>query len=237
MKREELARMAREDPERYLNILAQVVRAPKRILEELTNYRFPEPLPGYRKSDNDPPMVIRESTETIPIDEYLGLYEPKKRKITIFEKGIDKASRLIDCRRNDLRYIVELHEFSHAIVHLGIAKDEVTASRLPGSLKEYLSRATRIYMLIDKKLHEHLAQLLAYHGLGFLADQANDKEARDAIDRLIATFHKLSARQPAEYRVDGRIGVPRGRVLESLRILKKGWLKGSFEAWSTVVCW
>jgi len=62
-------------------------------------------------------------------------------------------------------------------------------------------------------------------------------EAKKVINRIIETFRDLNRHQPPEYLVDDYLDVSHNRIIKSVDLLKKGWLKGVFLAWSTVIKW
>jgi hypothetical protein len=246
MNRKEWSKMAEEKRAKWMadkgiDILADVFRIPFQVLEKLTKYEYQfvtSKFPTEVLSDDEPPKKLEEKTEIIPIDEYLGLYEPNKTRITIFNKGIKNASNIIKCNPEHLKYIVKLHEWSHALVHIGLREDDRLRALKEDSYWEgRLKQSTQVYESIETKLHEHIAQLLAYYSLNLLHDDAKHDEAKEVISRIIETFRELNKHQPREYVVDDYLEMPQGRVIESVSLLKKEWLKGVFDAWSTVMKW
>ncbi len=234
--------MKKEDILRIIDVLSEVVKAPYQVLQSLVSYQYRfVKLPEVLHSNDNPPIEIREKAEVIPIDQYLGLYEPEKTKITIFNKGIERASRIINCKPEVLKQIVKLHEWSHALIHIGFEETQsVDVVRMLSDekyWKEWLRNSTQIYLSIDKRLHEHLAQLLTYYSLNTILKNARCAEAKRIINCIINTFLELNKRQPPEYKVDNYFNVPQSRVIKSISLLKKGWIKGVFEAWSTVIKW
>jgi|GEM_PF-3457289 len=246
MKEEEWDKMIDEEKakwmtEKGIDIATEVLRIPFQVLQKVINYqyvfvisKFPKEVP----SNEEPPRKLGKGGEIIPIDEYLGLYEPKKMKITIFNKGIENAGNIIKCNPHHLRYIVKLHEYSHALIHIGFSEDDrLRILKDENYWDEQFSRTTQIYISIEDRLHEHLAQLLTHHSLILIREDARYDEAKEALNRMIETFFELNKHQPPEYRVDNYLEVPKHRIIESISLLKKGWLKGVFDAWSTIIKW
>jgi hypothetical protein len=132
MKKEEFDKMTEEEKakwmaEKGIDIVGEVFEIPFQVLQEITNYQYEFVIgkfPEDASSDEEPPRKLEKKGEIIPIDEYLGLYEPKKTKITIFNKGIENASTIIKCNPEHLRYIVKLHEWAHALIHIGLRDDD-----------------------------------------------------------------------------------------------------------------
>jgi len=233
--------MIAENSTQFINILSEIIKPPYEILNKLTKYQYQFLIgkePTESETKEEPPRELDEKAEIIPIDEYLGRYEPKMRKITIFDKGIDNASRIIRCDPKYLKYIVRLHEWSHALIHIGLGEnDRLKALDEDSYWEECLKQSNQIYVSIEAKLHEHLAQLLTYHSLNLLREDAKHKEAKEVINRIIETFLELNTRQPSEYVVDDYLGVPQDRVIQSVGMLKKVWLKGVFDAWNIIMKW
>lgn len=241
MREDEVQQMAEEDPGKFVDILSEVTKPPCQILLKLIHYRYQFAIGKTlmeSETDADPPKRIGPKVDVIPIDEYLGMYDYRKRKITIFKKGIEEASRTIECKPTHLNYVVRLHEWVHALVHIGLSEsDRLQVLKDDGYWPECLKRATQIYLAFEDRLHEHLAQLLVYHSLNLLWKDAQHQESKEVIKRIIDTFQVLNKHQPPEYVVDDYLQVPCERVVESLKLLKIGWLKGIFEAWDTVIRW
>ncbi|MFW6196773.1 MAG: hypothetical protein ACOC5D_05495 [Thermoplasmatota archaeon] len=197
--------------------------------------------PNYLETDDKPPKAIDDRTEIFPIDECLGLYKPDEREIIIFNKGIDKASEIIDCNPLYLKYIVKIHEWSHALIHLGLNLDERNKmNRDDNYREERLKNLTSVYKSFGTKLDEHLAQLLTHYSLQQLENDSTSKDGRKMIGAYKETFKKLNKHQPSKYRIGDFLeaeGVTQDRVIESIRLLRKGWLKGIFDAWSIVIKW
>jgi len=224
-----------------IEILGEVFRSPYQVIHKLVNYEYEFVIGKFPKevfSDETPPRELGERTEIIPIDECLGLYEPKKTKITIFNRGIEDASKLIKCNPEHLKYIVRLHEWSHALVHIGFCESKRLAVLKDENLwDKELAEATKIYTSIEDKLHEHIAQLLTYHSLTLISQDAEHEESRKILNNIIKIFLELNKRQPPYYRIDEYLDVPRNRIIQSITLLKKGWLKGVFDGWKTVIKW
>lgn len=244
MKKEQWNKMTKEEKSNWMleegiDILAKVFRAPFHVIQDVANNKYEFVVgksPKEVLSDEEPPTTIEERAEIIPIDEYLGLYEPNRIKITVFNKGIENASTIIKCNPKHLRCIVRLHEWSHALIHIALSKDDgLRALKEESYWEECLEQSNQIYGSMETKLHEHLAQLLTYHSLNLICDKSEHPEAKEFVGHVIKTFQELNKRQPSEYKINDHFKIPRDRIIRSIDLLKKGWLKGVFDAWRTVV--
>jgi hypothetical protein len=239
MKKEELDRMMKENPEKVLEILSDIQKVPYQLIERSFDYEYQfqtGEMPKEMFSDDEPPKRLREDAEIIPIDEYLGLYEPDKMQITIFKKGIEEAVEILKCKSSDLTYIVRLHEWSHGLVHVGLSKDDMAkVSRDNNYLNEQFRIMNHVFRSIDDRLHEHLAQLLTYQSLNTLHKEARNEESREVIRRISDTFKDLRRRQPPEYQVEDYLGVTQAQLIKSITMLRNQWLKGVFEAWDMIM--
>jgi len=184
--------------EKGIDILAEALRPPYQVIHKLVNYEYEFVISKFPKeviSDETPPKELGERTEIIPIDGYLGLYEPKETKITIFNSSIEDASKLIKCNPEHLKYIVRLHEWSHALVHIGFSKSKRLAILKDDNLwSKELAEATKIYTSIEDRLHEHIAQLLTYHSLTLIRQDAKYEESREILNNIIKIFLELNNR-------------------------------------------
>lgn len=227
--------------EKGIDVLCEAFPFTFQILKELNNNQFDYIIGKYPDnidSDQEPPKKLAIRAEIIPVDEYLGLYEPKKRKITIFNKGIEHASSIINCNPGHLKYIVKLHEESHAFVHISFDEnDTLQVLNDDSHWKEQLKRATKIYNSIENKLHENIAQLLTYHSLLLIRENAQHDEAREIVNKIITIFLELTRRQPVEYVVNEYLEVPTSRIIQSVKLIKKELLRGTFDVWSTIIKW
>ncbi len=121
-------------------------------------------------SDHRPTYSPLPSEEDlIPIDILLGLYDPAKREITIFIKSIDYyAHTVFRCPPDDLTHVVRLHEYGHAIVHLGLLHpdDSKKLRTYPqGQQTNWHSFDTErdtLFSSLDESTHECLAQLITW---------------------------------------------------------------------------
>jgi hypothetical protein len=231
--------MMKENPERVLEILSDIQKLPYQLIERSVDYGYQFALgkmPKETFSDDEPPKKLREDEETIPIDGYLGLYESEKIQITIFKKGIERAVRILKCKLEHLTYVVRLHEWSHALVHIGVPEgDRSKVFKDLSHWEEQLPHMTEIFRSIDYRLHEHLAQLLTYQSLNTLIKEARSDESREVINKILNAFKDLSRRQPPEYQVGDYLGATQSQLITSMTLLRNQWLKGVFEAWDMIM--
>lgn len=232
--------MSSEEASRIVVIAGQILRIPRRVMQETVNYALQfayQYSPSEETSKKEPPVSLTDRSEIIVIDGTLGQYDPSKKTITIFEKGISRAAKILIARPNDLLQIVRLHEWAHALLHLGLEKAEYKSVLQDDSLlAEQLARQTSWFTALETDLHETLAQLLTRESLRLLRDQATIPEAQAALDRVQDLFKLLTRRTPPRYRIDKFENTTKSRILGSIHLLRSGGLVGA-DAWETVVRW
>lgn len=143
-----------------------------------------------------------EDEALIPIDELLGRYVPAEVTIRIFIKNIERyANKPLGCDPSDLEFLVRIHEYAHAIVHLGVSAQRDSAllnDRHHGECKTdwgaFLAQRNHAYAALNSACHEMLAQALSWSILNTIS---SDEASR----RLLQLFPSLMARQPKEYRL------------------------------------
>ena len=225
---------------RNLDIAAEIMRPPEVILQGVFNDQWTFPIehkPSEISSRANPPRRITVRSDIIPIDEYLGRYDSSTQEITIFSKSIKQAASILKASPFHLTLIVRLHEYAHALLHLGIEQgDHLSVLGKKSEWNERLSRMNAWFNGLDPRLHETLAQLVTREGLRWLKYEATIPEALDAIDRITDLFTELSERQLREYQIDEYEELSTTRLISSIRLLKSGGLVG-FDAWKTVVKW
>lgn len=105
----------------------------------------------------DPPDDFRKVLDTgeIDTDRYLGIYLPSLREVRIFVRAIDHFAGVLRVDRSTLEAVVRLHEYAHAIVHLG-------ANTVPSCAEQFLCTRSRFRDAVEDDTHELLAQLIAW---------------------------------------------------------------------------
>ena len=138
-----------------------------------------------------------EEIDLAPIDVLYGRYEPKSRSIEVYVRRIEQDAVRFRVDPSDLLALVRLHQYAHAIVHLGVAQRDVKRQ-----LSEYgsgtstdweafsESRLSAIAVL-GRKEHEMLAQAITWACLAHHPQCA----------RLSRVFTDLEERQPPEYKL------------------------------------
>ena len=137
---------------------------------------------------------------TINIDDLLGKYEPALRKITLYDNNIKAGAKSLKCQYKALKYVVKLHEYAHAIVHLGITDKERGKFKF-GKLSS--KNMDKINASIDKELHEVFAQIITYNYLKKTYDGNRERSiSQDAsMKPKLDAFEKLEEHQSYEYRL------------------------------------
>jgi len=228
------------DKERLLEATAQVRVPPLQVVQQAVKYEWTFPVghcPSEIESHEEPPIRLDERFDIIPIDGVLGLYTPATQRITIFRKGILRVAEILNVLEDDLAFVVRLHEWNHALVHIGLLQADrlrVTAddSLWPSCLEE----ATTLFKELDPELHERLAQLLTSHGLRTMQALSTLPEAKATLERIADSLKKLTRRAPREYQIDEYVEVPKDRIVKSIRLLKSRSLVG-LSTWDTVIKW
>ena len=217
-------------------------RRPRQLLEAATGLGFLHgreiKSPGEWVDTGEPPRRIGDG-EWAPIDECLGLYDPKRSRINLFEQGIRDASSMLTCSMDDLCLIVRVHEFAHALVHLGPYAEAFEATtgypEDSSEQKRIQSKADRLFAKIPHVLHEQLAQILTYYALAETVRVAGwDDQTRQ---RCLGLFSDLMHHQPPPYRVFDLLEVPKLRVVKSLGLIRDRVLAADVDAWRAVVLW
>lgn len=154
--------------------------------------------PLERFSDKTPAFIPNapEQERWRPIDVLYGSYNPASRLIEIYVDNIRRDASLFGDFA-DVLQIVRLHEYAHAIVHLGIRLNQVIdileAIGANGCTdwNTFLDERGRTFEEVDVASHEYLAQAITLAALGRLRD--------GQAERVKATFDALEARQPPQY--------------------------------------
>ncbi len=132
-----------------------------------------------------------------PIDVLYGSYNPASRTIDIYIDNIYRDASLYG-DVNDVLQIVRLHEYAHAVVHLGVNFDravdtlEVRGANGSTDWSIFLDDRTHAFEAIDATAHEFLAQAIALAAIARIPDGRRS-------DRLRATFDAMERRQPPHY--------------------------------------
>ena len=225
---------------RLMDFVSEVRRTSFNVIQEAINFELSfssRDFPSEVFSKKEPPIPLGDRTDGIVIDGALGLYDSSTKKITVFPKGIKRAAEILKASPNDLKQIVLLHEWAHALLHMGFEKSEPTSVTLSDSLwAEHLRRSDSWFNALAPRLHEALAQLLVREGLRWLKAQATFEDSKAAIDRMQDVFMRLMRRAPSAYHIYKFENVDKKRIVNSIRLLKSGGLVGT-DAWETVLTW
>jgi hypothetical protein len=138
------------------------------------------------------PAIPRSDRDEVPIDDVLASYFPKRRLVEIYWRNISLLSARLGCPECQLTDIVTLHEFAHALVHLGAAPCSPHA--FPNQARKLLAQRTRWFSRLESSTNEFLAQVLAW-----LAIHGAARGSR--MGALQEPFLALMPKQPAEYRL------------------------------------
>ena len=184
-----------------IDALNQVLQPPFQVVQRELDYQWIFATghePSETLSDDEPPFRFEERTEAVVIDGLLGQYEPISQKITIFQKGIKCVSRSLNANAQDLKFIVRLHEWAHALLHIGFSKNDcLSITSNPSSWPEYLARATAEFRNFDIGLGERLPQLITHRKHSFSSGTTADSPKARAIFSRMADSFSASDTAPA----------------------------------------
>lgn len=152
-------------------------------------------------SDEQPIFTpqLAEQERCVPIDVLFGCYSWKSRIIKIFHKNIVHfAITKFNCLASDLELIVRLHEYAHALIHLGLFwKDEPSLIRECSAGQEsdwnsFLRARSAAFRSLPPEVHEFLAQVVCWITIGKLEPLRH----RDQLQELFIT---VMERQSSHY--------------------------------------
>ena len=231
----------------WLDTLAHILKLPSQLVSaELSLYFATSMHPSECVSDEDPPGWGRRD-ELWTIDELLGLYEPAKRRITLYTKGIGHVSERLGVSPDTIRYLVRVHEHAHAVFHLGV--DQAKSAELAASFlkddktleRETVAELSAVFSAVDSYVHEQIAQLITWLVLVSLHEKAGSEPTKEACKRLQETFKKLMQRQPPQYRLDGLQHLDekqlRSRLRSLIDLVRSGDVRGTERSWNTIMTW
>ena len=232
--------MRQQEAQAVVDALVEVLKPPFQVVQAVVEQRWTFPInhyPGEQQSDEEPPIRLGERAEVFPIDGLLGIYSAERQEITIFMRGIKDVATRLGLREQDVTIIVRLHEWAHALLHLGLPDTErVRVTRDEAVWPDTVAAATAWFDLQEVGLHERLAQLIVHHGLTSLRSAAVAPAAQNALDRVAAAFEKVTRHAPSEYQIEKYTSVSRRKVVTSIELLKFGGIVG-LPAWDTVITW
>ena len=149
-----------------MEYLAEVFKSPGQLVSaELSLCLATSMGPSERSTDEEPPGWA-DRYERWTIDELLGLYEPHKREITLFTKGIEHVAEQLRVKFQIVEYLVRIHEYAHAVFHIGVdlEKSYTLAKAFndddPSLERATVSELTAIFDSVDPHVHEQIAQVI-----------------------------------------------------------------------------
>lgn len=150
------------------------------------------------------PVFIPETPEEDrlkPIDVLYGCYIHGKRAIEIYIKRIEQDVHLYSCDAAELTFIIRIHEYAHALHHLGVgwrdAGQAMTNYDVDGRTDwaSFKNGRDVVYSSITTRCHELIAQAVTYASISQFPDSG-------VAGRLIEVFDSLEQRQPSQYRLN-----------------------------------
>lgn len=164
-------------------------------------FRPTSPVEVYSDHRPDFAPQTAEQEEWIPIDILLGCYEPSSREIKIFIRNIIHFADTVFKRNpSDVEFIVRLHEYAHAILHLGVfweEEDELIRQYPPDKETDwqaFLEGRTAAFYNVPEEVNEWVAQLLVWITL----DAVGPEERREELQEVFLT---IMEKQPPHYKL------------------------------------
>lgn len=231
--------------ERVLQAMSEIHRGAYQLARAATGLMLATALQaGEQHSEEDPPQWARRD-EGWTIDGLLGQYDAKARMITIFDKGIAHVAAQMGTAAERLEYVVRLHEWGHAMFHLGV-DGETSAALAQASLagrdaeiRTMDQALTAAYNAVDPYVHEQIAQAITRIALEDVQRGATMDESKAAAAGLIDTFERLMQRQPVQYRIDSHLAADQlaRRLRDTIRLIRQKRLMGDRQTWDTIMAW
>jgi hypothetical protein len=195
---------------------------PGTVLKEITGLGIGRGSVEEQLSNRKPPLEIAPDTEIIAIDECLGLYKPRQKQIVLFQRGIAAAAEILNCEAENMQHVVTYHEWGHAMLHAGKDIDGRECD-------------LRNYSRIDKRVHESLAQLLAWRAIEQNARNSQNPRVQRRWQKIRDIFTALETRQPPAYRGWHSLDkIPLPKLREILILIRKGARFGDWDGLSAV---
>jgi hypothetical protein len=221
----QLEKMSDEERAELLDaILEFYPREPHRTLGQLAGLRVEAGAVEEEQTNRKPPTAVAPDAEIIAIDECLGLYRPGRKRIVLFLRGVAAAAKILNCEAEELQHVVRYHEWGHAALHVGLDKDGRACD-------------VRHYNRIDQRVHESLAQLLAWLAIEENMRRSRNPRVQRKWNRMKDIFTKLEGRQPPEYRGWRRFQkLPVPKLQKVLILIRRGtrfgdWQRDSRTRW------
>jgi hypothetical protein len=151
------------------------------------------------EDNREPPAFIDTGHRDFPWDfeTVLGYYDPEKRHITRFSKGITFVAEKLKVSPALVDRIVRYHELAHAMHHLGVA----TADIMPEEATKLLSKNNITYRAAPTETKEQIAQLATLVVIRTRREDVSSTEARSCIDLMLEAFSSLMRRQSPCYQL------------------------------------
>jgi len=135
-----------------------------------------------------------------PIDILYGKYDPRAKSIEIYIDRIRQDAKTFRAESDELLEIVRIHEYAHALVHLGVNVPDGRAvlsdygSGTKTDWSKFASPRDAAFGTLTPESHDLLAQAITW---ACLVDLGNPLRRQ----RLQEVFNALEAKQPAHYKL------------------------------------
>lgn len=233
------------DPQILMDAIAQVLRSPVDLASEQTALVFAMSMyPSEVSTDEEPPGWITRD-DGWSIDNLLGCYESRLQRITIFNKGVEFIAQKLGIPELRLRHIVSIHEWAHAIFHLGVSQEKSFELAKAAQADDTngrsitLAELTTAYEAVDPFVHEQIAQIITWLSLQAQLSKATREEAKRGCTSLCETFEALIRRQPRQYRLDNLRHLDPDHLQRRLRamigLIRNRRTCGDEKTWQTIM--
>ena len=148
------------------------------------------------------PYLPSKNVDVYPIDILYGKYNPKTCSIDIFFKSIYRDARLFNATEDELIKIVRIHEYAHAIIHVGIIASNIKkrlstfGHKKKTEWSSFLGKRTFWFNKTSEELHEFLAQALTYSCLFSLSEGS---------EKFLKVYNSLESKQPDHYMLSDKV--------------------------------
>jgi hypothetical protein len=168
-------------------------------------------------TDDDPPWVATRAGKWLDVsfdfEQVLGLYEPDLKRIQLFSRGIAWAAQQLGVHPTRLERIVKMHEWAHALHHLG------SWTYIKGKRTAYASvwRTKKVrYKNAPEEFKEQLAQLMTLLAIRHQRVRAHKEEVVQFCKKLEGDFFALIARQSPLYQLPDIV-----KEMDQIRLQRK----------------
>jgi hypothetical protein len=227
-----------EDFEKALDVLRECYYSSESMASSVMNRkRWGRPSLRLRilKSDDDPPIISERKGEWIELyppdyERLLGQYSGKNTEIILFTKGIEWLANKMNLHPSHLEKIVKLHEYAHALHHLG-SGDLIIEKGV--ELARIWKAKHRCFQAAPSDFKEQIAQVTTLLAIRHRRGEVQLQESKDFFSGLEDIFIQLMRNQSEPYRLpDVVLEMDENRLQIKLTLLLRMSDNGTYPALS-----